>query len=154
MSLDYTDTDPGDYAEDWPYWIKDENGNRVRASVGDSDFLIDFTHPVVQDILIQKAIAVAKCGLYDGIFLGGWQEDQVPLNNDKGVYYRSVEAEGSARISMVRRMREAVGDDFLIIVKTNQRKAPLSARYVNGMFMEATLDEQETGYTHAELRGN
>ena len=152
VTLDYTDTDPGDYPEDWPYWIKDENGNRVRASAGDLDLLIDFTHPVVQDILVQKAIAAAKCGLYDGIFLGGWQEDQGPLNNDKDVYYRNVQAEGSARISMVHRIREAVGDDFLIIVKTNQRKAPLSAPYVNGMFMEAVLDDQETGYTHAGLR--
>ncbi|MCG9134097.1 sigma-70 family RNA polymerase sigma factor [Candidatus Poribacteria bacterium] len=152
VSLDYTDTDPGDYPEDWPYWIKDENGNRVRASAGDLDFLIDFTHPVVQDILVQKAVAVAKCGLYDGVFLGGWQEDQGIPNNDKGVYYRNVQAERSARISMVHRIREAVGDDFLIIVKTNQRKAPLSAPYVNGMFMEAILDEQDTGYTHAELR--
>ena len=152
VSLDYTDADPGDYPEDWPYWLRDENGNRVRVYAGASDFLIDFTHPVVQDILVQKAVAVAKCGLYDGIFLGGWQEDQATLNNDKGVYYRSVEAEWSARISMVRRMREVIGDDFLIIVKTNQRKAPFSAPYVNGMFMEAILEEQDTGYTHAGLR--
>lgn len=152
VSFDYTDADPGDYPEDWPYWIKDENGNRVRVYAGASDFLIDFTHPVVQDILVQKAVAVAKCGLYDGIFLGQWQEDQATLNNDKGVYYRSVEAEGSARISLVRRIREVIGDDFLIIVETHQRPAPLSAPYVNGMFMEAIRDEQDTGYTHAGLR--
>ena len=152
VSFDYTDAGLADYPEDWPYWIKDENGNRVRVYAGASDFLIDFTHPVVQDILVQKAVAVAKCGLYDGIFLGQWQEDQATLNNDKGVYYRSVEAEGSARISMVRRIREVIGDDFLIIVKTNQRPAPLSAPYVNGMFMEAIPDAQDTGYTHAGLR--
>ncbi|MXY99655.1 sigma-70 family RNA polymerase sigma factor [Candidatus Poribacteria bacterium] len=152
VSLDYTDANPENYPEDWPYWIRDENGNRVRASAGDSDFLIDFTHPIAQDILVQKAVAVAKCGLYDGIFLGGWEEGQGTLDSDNGVYYRSVEAEGSARISMVRRIREDVGDDFLIIVKTNQRPAPLSAPYVNGMFMEAILDEQDIGYTHAGLR--
>ena len=152
VSLDYTDANPGDYPEDWPHWIRDENGNRVRVYDGASDCLIDFTHPVVQDILVQKAVAVAKCGLYDGIFLGRWQEDEATLNNDKGVYYRSVEAEGAARVSMVRRIREFVGDDFLIIVKTNQRPAPLSAPYVNGMFMEAIPDEQDTGYTHAGLR--
>ena len=152
VSLDYTDAELADYPEDWPYWIKDENGNRVQVYAGASDFLIDFTHPVVQDILVQKAVAVAKCGLYDGIFLGQWEEGQATLNNDKGVYYRSVEAEGSARISMVRRIREAVGDDFLIIVETHQRPAPLSAPYVNGMFMEAILDAQDTGYTHAKLR--
>jgi len=152
VSLDYTDAELADYPEDWPYWIRDENGNRVQVYAGASDYLIDFTHPVVQDILVQKAVAVAKCGLYDGIFLGRWQEDEATLSNDKGVYYRSVAAEGSARVSMVRRIREVVGDDFLIIVKTNQSKAPLSASYVNGMFMEAMLDAQETGYTHAGLR--
>ena len=152
VSLDYTDAELSDYPEDWPYWIRDKNGNRVRVYAGASDFLIDFTHPVVQDILVQKAVAVAKSGLYDGIFLGQWEEDQATLNNDKGVYYRSVEAEWSARISMVRRIREVVGDDFLIIVKTNQRPAPLSAPYVNGMFMEAIPDAQDTSYTHAGLR--
>ena len=152
VSLDYTDAELGDYPEDWQYWIRDENGNRVQVYAGASDFLIDFTHPVVQDILIQKAVAVAKCGLYDGIFLDRWEEGQATLDNDKGVYYRSVEAEWSARISMVRRIREVVGDDFLIIVKTNQRPAPLSAPYVNGTFMEAILGEQDTGYTHARLR--
>ena len=152
VSLDYTDAELADYPEDWPYWIKDENGNHVQVYAGASDFLIDFTHPVVQDILVQKAVAVAKCGLYDGIFLGQWEEGQATLNNDKGVYYRSVEAEGSARISMVRRIREVIGDDFLIIVKTNQRPVPLSAPYVNGMFMEAIPDAQDTGYTHAGLR--
>ena len=151
VSFDYTDAELADYPEDWPYWIKDENGNRVRVYADASDFLIDFTHPVVQDILVQKAVAVAKCGLYDGIFLGQWEEGQATLNNDKGVY-RSIEAEESARISMVRRIREVIGDDFLIIVGTHQRPAPLSAPYVNGMFMEAILDEQDTGYTHAGLR--
>ena len=152
VSLGYTDANLSDYPEDWPYWIRDENGNRVQAYAGTSDFLIDFTHPVVQDILIQKALAVAKCGLYDGIFLGRWQEGSTTLNNDKGVYYRSVEAERSARISMVRRIREAVDDDFLIIVNTNRSKAPLSAPYVNGTFIETQPDEHDMGYTHDGLR--
>ena len=152
VSLDYTDADLGAYPEDWQYWIRDENGNRFQANAGDSDFLIDFTHPVVQDILVQKALAIAKCGLYDGIFLGQWQEDQATRNNDQEVYYRGVEAERSARVSMVRRIREGVDDDFLIIVKSGRSRAPLSAPYVNGMFMETQRDKHDTGYTHDGLR--
>ena len=157
VSLNHINADPSDYPEDWPHWIRDENGERVQTHSSASTFLIDFTHPVVQDILIQKAIAVAKCALYDGIFLREWEEDRRTLNNgrgnnDKVVYYRSVEAERSARISMVRRIREAVGDDFLMIVNSNENKAPLSARYVNGIFMESFLDEPHTGYTHSKLR--
>lgn len=152
VSFNYTAADPRDYPEDWPYWIRDENGPRVQAFAHGSALMLDFTHPVVQDILIQKAVAVAKCGLYDGIFLGPWEEGEATLDNDKGVHYRSVEAEWSARISMVRRIREAIGDDFLIIVAGKRRKAPLSAPYVNGTFVEAIPDEQDTGYTHADLR--
>ena len=152
VSLDYIDADPSDYPEDWPHWIRDENGDRVQAYAGGSTFLIDFTHPVVQDILIQKALAVAKCGLYDGIFLGRWQEGEVTLEDDDGVSYRGVEAEWSARISMMRRIREAVDDDFLIIVNTRRRKARLSAPYINGAFMATQPDERDTGYTHDRLR--
>ena len=152
VSLGYTDAHLADYPEDWPYWIRDENGNRIQAYAGASAFLIDFTQPAVQDILIQKALAVAKCSLYDGIFLDGWQENMTTLENNKGVYYRGVEAERSARVSMVRRIREAAHDDFLIIVNTERSKAPLSAPYVNGMFMETIPHKRDTGHTHDELR--
>ena len=152
VSLDYIDADPSDYPEEWPHWIKDENGDRVQAYAGGSTFLIDFTHPVVQDLLIQKALAVAKCGLYDGIFLGRWEEGTPTLEDDKGAYYRGVEAEWSARLSMVRRIREAVGDNFLIVVNMGQTKSPLSAPYVNGAFIETILDEGDTTYTHDHLR--
>ena len=113
---------------------------------------LDYTDTDPQDTLIQKAIAIAKCGLYDGIFLDGWQENTATLENDKGGYYRGVEAEQSARVSMVRRIREATDDDFLIIVNTEGSKAPLSAPYVNGTFMETMPDERDTGYTHDGLR--
>ena len=152
VSLDYIDADPSDYPEEWPHWIRDENGDRVQAYAGGSTFLIDFTHPVVQDILVQKVLAVANCSLYDGVFLGRWQEGTVTLEDDTGVYYRSIAAEWSARISMMRRIREAVGDNFLIIVNTGRHKARLSAPYVNGAFIETILDEGDTAYTHDRLR--
>ena len=37
---------------------------------------------------------------------------------------------------MLRRIREAVEDDFLSIVNSRIQKIPLSAPYVNGAFME------------------
>ena len=160
VSLGYTDVDLKDYPEEWPYrireewpyWIRDDNGDRVQANAGGSTFLIDFTHPVVQDILVQKALAVAKCGLYDGIYLGRWQEGTATLEDDNGGYYRDIEAEWLARISMVRRIREAVDDDFLIVVNAGRSKARLSTPYVNGTFMEIIPDKRDTGYTHDELR--
>ena len=152
VSLNYIDAHPSDYPETWSHWIRDADGDRVQAYAGGSTFLIDFTHPVVQDILIQKVLAVAKCGLYDGVFLGFWQEGEVTLEDDNGVFYRGIEAEWSARIAMMRLIREVVDDDFLIVVNTQRTKARRSAPYINGAFIETPLDKGDTVYTHDRLR--
>ncbi len=132
---------------DWKrQYLLSKNPNFIRL------VSLDYTDADPQDILIQKALAVAKCGLYDGIFLDGWQEDRTPLDNDTGGYYQSIETKQSARVSMVRRIREATADDFLIIINTEGSKVPLSAPYVNGMFMETIPDDRDTGYSHDGLR--
>ena len=154
VPIEYNGADPDAYPEDWPYWLRDESGNRVGPLGG----LIDFTLPGAQDIAVENAIAVAKCGLYDGIFLDWWNEDRMMGRisgrispNNEGVYtryYRGVENELEARLTILRRIRKAVGDDFLIIVNSNRSKIPHSAPYVNGTFME-TIGGR--GYTHEEL---
>ena len=50
------------------------------------------------------------------------------------------------------RIREAVDDNFLIVVNTGQSEARLSAPYVNGAFIETILNEGNTAYTHDRLR--
>ena len=93
--------------------------------------LIDFTHTKAQEIIVGQAIALAESGLYDGIFFDYWNENGVILEG-----YRSLEAEQAARVEILRRIREAVGDDFLIIVN-NTGKLTLATPYINGIFMEA-----------------
>ena len=121
---------PSKHPEDWPHWIRDATGNRVSAT-DYSAFLMDFTHPDVQDIIVQQAIAVSKCGLYDGIFLDWWREDWIVLKD-----YRTYEEEQRARDVIIQRVRAAVGDDFLIWVNPNRSKPRHAMPYINGLFME------------------
>ena len=134
-------------------WIRDETGNRVEAWVkawGRSD-LLDFTHPGQQDIIVQQALAIAKCGLYDGIFLDWWDEDNLVLGTGQKVDgYRGNEAEQRARDTILQRIRAGVGDDFLIIANTNRRKIPRTGWAINGTFMETGRD-YDSGYTHDGL---
>ena len=60
------------YPEDFPYWLRDINGNPVRGDVLLHNYFLDFTIPEMQDIIVHQAISVANCGLYDGIFFDGW----------------------------------------------------------------------------------
>lgn len=120
------------YKGDFPL-IRWDDGTQVFGipSEVDTDLLIDFTHPKAQELIVGYALALAESGLYDGIFFDFWQENGVIL---KG--YRSLEAEQAARVEILRRIREAVGDDFLIIVN-NTGKLTLATPYINGIFMEA-----------------
>lgn len=144
VSMNYQAENPDKYPEDWPYWVRDEFGNRIE--VDGEPFLIDFTLPEPQDQIVQRAVEIAKCGLYDGIFLDWWEEwwhDDDPTHR----YYAN--DVGKAAITLLRRIREGVDevrDDFLIIANTLRSKAPHSAPYLNGTFMET-----QPGYTHEEL---
>ena len=140
------------FPEDWPYWLRDANGNRV-AYGSRGLFLIDFTQLGMQDAIVQQAIAVANCGLYDGIFFDWWNEHGVVLADSKVGWrtgYRSFEAEQRARDNIIRRIRAAVRDDFLIMGNGNRRTFPRNAPYMNGSFME-TLRDDPGGYTHDGL---
>ena len=139
------------YHGDWSYWIRDTTGNRVSAASDYSAFLVDFTHPGMQDIIVQQAIAVAKCGLYDGIFLDWWKEGHSVLRVDwSNEGYRGNEAEQQARDVIIQRVRAAVGDDFLIIVNPNRSQPRRAGPYINGLFME-TLRDYDGGYRHDGL---
>ena len=127
---------PESYPEDWPYWLRDESGDYI-PDVGWSEVLIDFTQPGAQDHFVEQAIAIAECGIFDGIFLDWWNEEWPVLRHPRTREpYYDLEVEITARLSMLRRIREAVGDDFLIIVNTNRSRISRSAPYVNGTFME------------------
>ena len=135
---------PSTFPSHSPYWVRDEQGNPIP---GWSDhWLLDFTHPDMQDMIVGLALAVAKCGLYDGVMFDWWNEDWPTLNG-----YRTVEPERAARLNIVRRVREAAGDDFLIIGNGNRRTFPVTGPYINGTFME-TLRDNDSGYSYEGLQ--
>ena len=139
------------YPDDWPYWLRDPNGNRVYEPLSSSG-LIDFTLPGAQDWVVERVKAVARCGLYDGIFFDNWRaEDEMLGDPQTGEIYRPVQDEYDAKESILTRIREYVDDNFLILVNSNRSKIPRSAPYVNGIFME-TVRDYEGGYTYAGLR--
>ena len=143
VGVDHYYGEPGEYPDDSPYWLRDEAGNRVE-NPNWGVFWLDYTHPDIIDGTVQRALAVAQCGLYDGIFFDHWND--FPRLGP----YRTLEAEREAKDTILKRIRAEVGDDFLILVNTNRGKIPRWAEYVNGTFMETGRD-YDGGYTYAGL---
>ena len=139
------------YPEDWVGWLTDADGNVVTGR-SPNTYVIDIRLPEVQDAIIEQAISVAKCGLYDGIFFDGWWEGDFPLvgnwNADGSPqFYEIVDAE--ILVSTLQRIRANVRDDFLIMFNSNRRQMPNSVSYINGSFMETF--PPESGYTRADI---
>ena len=116
------------FPEDWPHWIRDAQGNRI---IGDGRAQVDFVHPEVQEHIIQRTLAVEKCGLYDGVFFDHGREDIWYLQG-----HRSHEEARQAMVNILQRIRSASRPEFLIITNTNDTTIPLTAPYINGGFME------------------
>ncbi len=148
VAMNYWAANPGEYPDDWPYWARDELGNIIQAE-DHGTLLIDFTYPGYQDLMVRRAIALAKCGLFDGIFFDVWRDD---WRNRENAHYYTYDVHEAA-ITMLRRIREgvdAVRDNFLIIVNTNDTKIPRSAPYVNGTYMETIGPYSRTHLTKIE----
>ena len=120
--------------EDSPHWLRDADGNILEEE------LIDFTHPFIQDRIVQQAVAVSKCGLYDGIFFDWWHEEAAVLGD-----YVGIEAEQRARDIIIQRIRAETRPDFLIMVNTNIRTIPRNGKLINGGFMETLTPYELTG---------
>ncbi len=141
-----------DYSDDWPYWLRDAEGNRVYDDKWKT-YLVDFTMPGAQDWIVENVLAAARTGLYDGILIDWWKwwfDENLPMLSFPPNVYRTLEAEHAAKDEILKRIREVVGDDFLILVNPTRHKVPEHAAYINGLFME-TLRDHEGGYTYDGL---
>ena len=130
--------------EDSPYWFRNPDGTIAHRpgpfdAQGNKKWqdepLLDFTNPDVIEMIIQHTIAVAKCGLYDGIWLDRWQELEGDFRGELS-HLVTKEAELNARLQILQGIRANVPEDFLIMVNA-RAELPQSAPYINGVFIEA-----------------
>ena len=119
------------FPDDHPYWLRLPSGE---LAIEYGFRLVNFAHPATQDIIVGQALAVARCGLYDGVFFDWWDEfestvgDLIPLEDAQ-----------RARKNIVDRIRAGTRDNFLIVGNTNERIAPFNGPKMNGGFMEVVV---------------
>ena len=136
---------------DSEFWLRDENGEFVGLEIPGrwTEYQYDFFHPGFQDLLVERIVAVANCGLFDGIMFDGFRANGTGF---PGRDFRSESDEViiAAMASILSRVRARVRDDFLILANTNRTKLTAYTEYINGTFMETTYD-YATEYTRGGL---
>ena len=139
---------PEAFPPDSNFWLRDAHGQIVINSFG--EYLIDFLKSEVQDLLVKRIVAIARCGLFDGVVLDGF------LNNGTSFVGRQLHPATDEEImtaieQILNSIRQHVRDNFLILVNTNRSKPTRYSQYVNGTFME-TIRDYPSGYTYDGLK--
>ena len=105
------------YLPDNHAWWQRTDGKPVIGWEEGEYFLLDFSNSAFRRHLAQQASAVMDSGVFDGLMLDWWEDDE-------------------DRLALVNDIRMQIGDQALILVNANDRKTPTTAPFVNGYFME------------------
>ena len=137
------------FPPDSDFWLRDEDGNILETGTPWAEYQIDFLNPEVQQLLIDRHVAIAKCGLFQGIFF-----DNFAHNNTRGVgieNYRATDEEIIvATQNILNGIRQHAPDDFLIMVNAGKSRLTRFTECINGSYMEIGKD-YEGGYTYKGL---
>ncbi len=128
VSFHYT-TSSDHFPPDSDFWV----GAKNNALWG--EWMIDFLNPKVQQLIIDRVVAIAECGILDGILFDSFWHNGTRFPGRE--HFPQTDAEIiAATTRILKGIRERVRDDFLIIANANRTKLTLYAEYINGSFME------------------
>jgi hypothetical protein len=113
----YRDADRGFLPSDHKWWARDKDGKLLDGWDEGGFMQLDFRNPEFREHVARRAKAVVESGVVDGVMLDWWSDDE-------------------DRLALVKAVREAMGENHLIIANANDRTTPLTARCINGYFME------------------
>lgn len=115
----YRDAHPSFLPEEHRWWKRDKEGNLIKGWDEGGFLCLDFDNPEFREHVAKRARAAVQSAVVDGVMLDWWRDDE-------------------HRLGLVKSVRAAIGNNYLIIANTNDRTAPQSASYINGYFMECT----------------
>ena len=145
--------DDDDILSDSDLWLRDADGQLIKREGLPADYkpegVLAILNPKVQQLVIDRAVAVADCGFFDGVLFDSWDDYHQYYY---GKYFNiGGEVVIEAYISILKGIRQRVRDDFLILVNRNYGRSPRYAEWINGSFMETGPDRRD-GYSYEKLR--
>ena len=125
------------------FWLRDDNGQIVRNGIGQP--YTNFFVPELQKLIVDRIIAIERCGAYDGVMLDGFAHNGTGFGG-RSLYNATDEEIMQVWENIFEAVRARTRDDFLILINANDTKPTQFAKYVNGVFMESGKDHPG-GYT-------
>lgn len=102
---------------DSPWWKRDAEGKFIMGWAEGGYMQLDLANPEFQRQVAAQAQAAVRSGVFDGVMLDWWQDDE-------------------DRLALITAVRASIGKDALILCNANDHITPRTAPYINGYFME------------------
>ena len=136
------------YPPNSDFWLKDDNGQIVYSEILNGP-MVNFMNPGLQDIIIERIVSIAECGLYDGIMIDGFAWNATGFVG-RDVFPHTNEEIIAATTRILREARNRVRKDFLILINAGRSRPTAYAEYVDGSFMEI-VREPHRHYNYDDL---
>jgi hypothetical protein len=117
MEVRYRDAHPSFLPDGHAWWLRDGQGNIVPGWGEGGHLQLDLSNPEYREQVVKRAHAAFSSGVVDGIMLDWWNDD-------------------ANRLALVTAIRSRLGDEALIIANANANTIPITAPFINGLFME------------------
>ena len=125
----YRDAPKGFLPDNSPWWKRDASGNFLKGWAEGGYRLLDVAQAGWQEQVARRAKAVMDAGVFDGVMLDWWNDDE-------------------SRLQLIQRVRAAVGSRALILVNANEHEIPRTAAYANGLYMECYRSATPEDWRH------
>jgi hypothetical protein len=123
-------------AEDSVFYLDETYQFHVNSEYGATK-VINFEHPDWPELLALKAVNFKNAG-FDGLMLDWW--------HDGAGNGRSEERVLAARLAIIQALREAAGEDFILLGNNNWGVDDPTAPYLSGVFLELWKPNPSKGY--------
>ena len=141
------------FPADSDFWLRDRQGNIIQNA--NDAWMFNILNPALQDVLIERVVGFAKCGIFDGVLLDNMGNHGIEGSGHQ--FYPAVtdvplteESIIEAHIRILSGIRARVPEDFLIVVNATRHKIPLFAAYINGNVLEPGWDYSYKGLAEIE----
>ena len=136
------------FPSDSEFWLRDSNNRVLQNNGGES--MMDILNPSLQNLLIDRIVAIAGCGLFDGVMIDGFALNAIGFVG-RHLHSATNKEIITATNQILSNVRARVRNDFLILVNVNRTKPTAYTEYVNGTFMETGHDSNGS-YTREGLQ--
>lgn len=134
---------------DSDFFLRDSSGEILRNN--NQEYVMNILNPDLQNLLIERIVGFAKCGIFDGVELDCFLGHGVGCVGAPGEPEAAIIA---AYTRIFREVRARTGDDFLIILNGGHTKLEHYAEFINGSGMEYgkdSLGSREETYKRLQL---